>query len=134
MHSTYVLDSFAILALLEGEEAGKEVEKLLRQAQQGKAHLLMTWVNVGEVIYTVERRYGREKAYQVLALLELSPVEFVPVDRTLALRAASIKATHSIAYADTFAIALAMEKNAVVVTGDPEFKQVANAVQILWLG
>ena len=36
-------------------------------------------------------------------------------------------------YADAFAIALAQELNATIVTGDPEFRSVEKIVDILWL-
>jgi len=36
-------------------------------------------------------------------------------------------------YADCFAAALAKDRKAHVVTGDPEFKQVEQEVQVLWV-
>lgn len=129
----YVLDSFAVLALLGKETGSKEVSRLLRQAQEEKVHLLMTWVNVGEVAYIVERRWGRGRLYQVLGTLEATKIEFVPVERDLALKVAGIKAEHPLAYADAFAAALAAQRKAVLVTGDPEFKVLGEIVPILWL-
>jgi len=133
MSEPFVLDSFAILALL-GKEAGSDkVSLLMRQAREKKVHLLMTWVNVGEVAYIVERRWGKSQLYQVLGTLEATKIEFVSVERELALLAASIKAKHPLAYADAFAAALAMQKGAALVTGDPEFKALENALTIHWL-
>lgn len=37
------------------------------------------------------------------------------------------------AYADCFAAALARTRNAELVTGDPEFKEVEGEVKIAWL-
>ena len=133
MPETYVLDSYAVLTLLQGEQAGKRILDLLRQAQAREVRLLMTWINVGEILYIVERRRGKGEAYRALALLEESPIDIVPVDKTLALRAASVKATYPMAYADAFVVALAMEENAKVVTGDPEFHKVSGMVDIEWL-
>ncbi len=133
MVETYVLDSFAILALLKGEVGGEQVSQLLQRAREGKARVLMTWVNVGEVAYIVERRWGKERAYQVLATLEATGLEIIPVGQELALKAAGIKAAYPLAYADTFAAALAMGTGAVLVTGDPEFEQLEGSVRIQWL-
>ena len=55
----------------------------------------------------------------------------VTEDRVFA--AAHIKANYSVSYADAFAIALAQELNAAIVTGDPEFQAVEKIVRILWL-
>ena len=133
MSNAYVLDSYAVLALLGGETGSDEVSRLLRQVQEGKAHLLMTWVNAGEVVYIVQRRWGRGRAYQALATLEAAGIQMVSVERELALAAAHIKAEHPLAYADAFAAALAMNTGAILVTGDPEFRVLKDAVSIHWL-
>lgn len=48
--------------------------------------------------------------------------------------AAEIKARFPLAYADAFAVATAIRHNARIVTGDPEFAQVSDMVEIVWLG
>jgi ribonuclease VapC len=133
MSDVYVLDSYAVLALL-GDEAGAEgVKTVLKRVQQGTARVLMSWVNVGEVAYIVERRQGKEKVHQVLGRLEATEVELVEIGRELALKAAAIKADYPLAYADAFAAALAIKVAGVLITGDPELESVAGVVDIKWL-
>jgi ribonuclease VapC len=36
-------------------------------------------------------------------------------------------------YADAFAVVSAMEHTAILVTGDPEFRQVEHLVRIIWV-
>ena len=133
MSDVWVLDNYAVLALLQNEVGSDEVLRLLTQAQDGTARVLMTWVNVGEVFYIVARRWGREKALQTLGMLEATTMEIVDVDRQLALAAAEIKTRHPLAYADAFATALAMTQDATLVTGDPEFRNVEDIVRVHWL-
>ena len=133
MSESFVLDSFALLALLGGEPGGDAVADLMQQAQEGETRLLMTWVNIGEVAYIVERRWGMERLHTALAIVEATALETVPVERELALMAAHIKAEHAIAYADTFAAALAQRAGATLVTGDPEFKLLDDVLDIHWL-
>lgn len=133
MTETYVLDSFAVLALLGKATGSGRVSQLLHQAQRQEVYLLMSWVNAGEVAYIVERRWGKERFYQVWATLEATRIEMVPVGRELALAAASIKAEHPLAYADAFAAALALKRQAWLVTGDPEFERLEGTLPILWL-
>ena len=133
MNDTFVLDSFAVLALLGAELGSDQVATLLRQAGDRDTRLHMTWINMGEVAYIVERRYGKERLHAVLALLEATALQMVPVGRELALLAAHIKAEHSIAYADAFAAALAQHMSATLVTGDPEFRLLESIVDICWL-
>ena len=133
MSERYVLDSFAVLALL-GKEPGSEiVNEILKKAQAAKAEVWMTWVNVGEVAYIVERRWGKARVYQVLGTLEATAVEIEEAERELALAAAEIKAGHPLAYSDAFAAALVLREEAVLVTGDPEFKQLEDTLSIEWL-
>ncbi len=133
MDDTYVLDSYAVLAVLGSEPGSDKVRTLLQKAEQEDVTLRINWVNVGEVAYIVERRWGKEKVYQAVATLQATAVEIVCVGRELALRAAAIKAEHPLAYADAFAAALAMETEGILVTGDPEFARLEKMVRIQWL-
>ena len=132
MADSYVLDSFAILALLNDEPGSDQVSALFKRSR-ADAQLLMSWINVGEVAYIVERRWGAGRVQQVLGLLEATGIHMVAVERELALGAAHLKAVHPLAYADAVAAALARQTEATLVTGDPELRVVEGTVQILWL-
>jgi predicted nucleic acid-binding protein len=131
----YVLDSYAILAYLEAETGSQRIMDLLETATQHKCHLYMCTVNLGEVMYIVERGRGIPKAQETLARIDELPIEIVDVDRALTLSAAHFKMDCPIAYADCFAAALAQIKNAILVTGDPEFHKIKpdHYLEIEWL-
>lgn len=84
----------------------------------------MSVVNLGEVVYIIERERGLPKAQETLARIDELPIHIVNVDRTLTLAAAHLKMDCPIAYADCFAAALSQIKNANLVTGDPEFRKI----------
>ena len=130
-----VLDSHALFAFLEGEAGGEIVEALLEQALENGCALYMSIVNLGEVIYIVERERGLAKAQQVLALIDELPIKVVDADRQCSLAAAHIKAHWPIAYADCYAAALCQVTDAVLVTGDPEFVplEAAGIVKVNWI-
>jgi len=131
----YVLDSFALLAHLEDEERGVKVTEILKNAQQSdKIILYISVVNLGEVYYITMRERGDLKAREVLALTKMLPIQIINVDLDLTLKASRLKAKYPVAYADCFAAALATEKDARIVTGDPEFKKMEREVKIEWLG
>jgi predicted nucleic acid-binding protein len=129
----FVLDSFALLSYLNGEPGAARMVDLLTQARDGKNRLLLCVINLGEILYTVERRRGLTKAQQTQALLESLPIEEVPADRSLVLDAAHIKANYPISYADAFAAALAERESATVLTGDPEFEALEGRIKVEWL-
>lgn len=131
----YVLDSYAILAYFEAEAGSEQVRRLLEAADEGTCRLFMCVVNLGEVMYIVERERGLPKAQETLARIDELPISIIDVDRTLTLSAAHIKMDCPIAYADCFAAALAQLKKAFLVTGDPEFHKLKSdyKLPIQWL-
>ncbi|MBI4289157.1 MAG: type II toxin-antitoxin system VapC family toxin [Chloroflexi bacterium] len=131
----FVLDSFALIAFFESAKGGIAVRRLLEQASRAECELLMSIINVGEVLYITEREQGLVEAQDVLALIDALPIRILHADRAQTLAAARIKAQWPLSYADCFAAALAKLNGAAVVTGDPEFKQleVASIVPISWL-
>ena len=130
-----VLDSYALIAYFEGEAGSEQVKKLLEQAVTGECQLFMSVVNLGEVLYIVERERGLPQAQRTLARIDELPISIIDADRHLTLAAAHIKAQCPIAYADCFAAALAQTKEAALITGDPEFKraEIDAMLPILWL-
>jgi predicted nucleic acid-binding protein len=132
--TSFVLDSYALLAYLQDEPAGSSrIEKLLDNAKRGKCRLFLSLINLGEILYIIERRGGIAKAQDALALIRQLPVEIPLVNEQTVFTAAHIKANHAISYADAFVVATAIQENASVVTADPEFQSVETVVQIEWL-
>ena len=129
----YVLDSYALLAYLRAEPGGDEVKGLLEEVQKGQAEIYLSLINLGEVAYIVERRRGTAVADEVIERVHSLPVLITDVDKKRVLDAAHIKANHAISYADAFAVALAKELDAPVITADPEFRKVESLVQVFWL-
>ena len=131
----FVLDSYALLAHLESGNGEQHIGDLLQRASQGTCKLLMSVVNLGEVLYLTERRRGWPKALELFAYTDELPIQVIDANRTQILAAAHIKASWPLAYADCFAAALAKLNGAAVVTGDPEFKQLESdgLISVSWL-
>ena len=128
-----VLDAHALLAFFRGEDAGVPVKELLHKAATADRPLHMTEVNYAEVKYMLLKKDGAETWDQAAEVLKSLPVEFHPATRALADTAAGFKARFKISLADAFAAALAKEKKAELVTGDPEFKPLEKEIKINWL-
>jgi predicted nucleic acid-binding protein len=129
----YMLDSFALLAYLNNEPGKPRVEAVLALAENRGCHVRMCWINLGEVLYNVERRRGITAAQRTLLLAESLPLTLLETTRELVLDAAHIKASYPLSYADAFAVAAALHQKATVLTGDPEFKSVEQLVKVEWL-
>ena len=129
----YILDAFAFMAYLENEPGAERIETILKDVQAGKAHAYISIINLGEIIYNTERRYGLAKAQDTLALIQRMPIEVLPADNQTVLAAAHIKANHPISYADAFVVVAAQKLNGIIMTGDAEFQDITELAQIEWL-
>ncbi len=129
----YVLDAFAFIAYLENEPGATQIEKIIQDAGAGKCNVFISIINLGEILYGIERRYGFTKAQDTLALITKMPIEILLANNQTVLAAAHIKANHPISYADSFVVVAAQKINGIIMTGDPEFEEVAELVQIEWL-
>lgn len=130
---SYVLDSYAVLAYFQAERAGLKVKDLLKQAKNGDMLTFLSMINVGEILYIIGRKLGDDVAMDILQDVLHLPIQLAEVTMDRVIAAAHVKTHYAISYADAFAIGLAQELNATVVTGDPEFKQVESLVSLLWL-
>jgi predicted nucleic acid-binding protein len=128
-----VLDSFALIAFLRGEVGEEKVAALLERAGLRDEPVQMTEVNYAEVKYIVIRKDGKDRWDEIARELPALPIEFHPATRALADTAADFKARHKLSIADAFAAALAKERKAELITGDPEFKALGKEIKIGWL-
>ena len=128
-----VLDSFALIAYFRDEAGAETVESLLVAAGKKDAPLHMTDVNYAEVKYSIVKKDGAEAWAEAAKILQGLPIDFHSTNRALADTAADFKARFKMSLAAAFAAALAREKKAELVTGDPEFKALAKEIKITWL-
>ena len=133
-----MFDSWAILAWLQGEPAGMTVEALLAQSSRRPGLAGWSSINAGEVYYHLARRRGLElaDAFWRDAVSARLPLRLYSVTEARVRRAAGLKARLPIAYADAFALALALELRQTLVTGDSEIRHSAAeaGITLHWLG
>jgi len=131
--TSYVLDSFALLAYFQAEPGGKQVKDLLKEASAEKTSAFLSAINIGEILYITERKLGRDSAENILKDIFRLPLKLADASMDRVIGAAHVKARFPVSYADAFVIALAQEIEATIVTADPEFKKVESLASILWL-
>jgi len=112
------LDSWSILAWLDGEQpALSRVEDVLASRP------VVSWVNLVEVYYRVERDHGRSAGDETLAALRARFAPDLPGTARM-VEAARLKAVAPIALGDCFALATAAAHGLVLLTGDPEILEI----------
>jgi predicted nucleic acid-binding protein len=128
-----VLDSWAVLAYLDGEPAAQDVRQVLRTARGRQMVVLLSLIAYGECVYVIEREQGLQRAQRAIGIIDQLPLHVAPADRPLVFEAAHVKARYPLSYADAFSVALAKRTHGRVMTGDPEFKAVEPEIAIHWL-
>jgi predicted nucleic acid-binding protein len=126
-----VLDAWALLALIFKEEpAAGAVKEFFRDEAGSRASVHISWINLGEVYYTIARRKGLDAAEAVLNEIQMLPVRLQVPSKADILAAATVKSKHNVSYADAFAVSLAQKINGTIVTGDPEIILLKDVVTI----
>lgn len=128
-----VLDSWAVIALLEGKPAGEQVASLILSAQTQNVPIFISIINAGELWYILAREVSESEANQSIESLINMGIAIENINWEITLKAAWFKTTHRLSYADCFAAALAYSKDALLVTGDPEFKQLESQINLYFL-
>jgi uncharacterized protein with PIN domain len=114
------LDSWAILAWLDGEEpALSRVEEALA------ARPVVSWINLVEAYYRVERDQGRAAADETLRDLRAAFALDLPGTARM-IEVARLKARATIALGDCFAVTTAAAHDLALLTGDPEIIDLAD--------
>lgn len=128
-----VFDSWAVLALLRGEPASERIKPYWDEATG-----VISVVNYTEVLYQIIRESGHAAAYTFSdeVLRPDSRLRVILATPALARRAAEVKAVGGISLADAFAAALTIDKEGILLTGDPELQRAADrwGFALDWLG
>ncbi|MCP4667371.1 MAG: type II toxin-antitoxin system VapC family toxin [Deltaproteobacteria bacterium] len=129
-----LLDSFAMIAYLNKERGFHRVRDVMSMARKSGDAILINEMNVGEVFYILSRKRGPKEAdYFLETILAALPVSTVSNGFDDVIDAARIKSEYPLSYADCFVAATARKRNAVILTGDSEFRKVEHLVSIEWL-
>lgn len=127
----YVLDSYALLAMLEDQAGAERVAEIISLPSGA---VFLSVVNLGEVLYIVERRRSKQAANEVAgAVVATDEIRLVDATFERTQIAANVKARGGLSYADCFAVALAQETGGTIVTGDPEYAKVEKEIRVEWL-
>jgi predicted nucleic acid-binding protein len=129
----YVFDASALVALVEGKPGAQKVTDLLKQALRGRAEIIMSAVNYGEVFAAVLRTRGEDAAAIAMNALAPLPIRLIDATPQQAMRAAEVKSKYKLYYADSFAAALAIQHKATLVTSDSDFRRLSHTLHVVWL-
>jgi len=111
-----VLDSWAVIAVWWNEPPGPNVVARVGAAD----HVLMSWINLGEVLYREARRTGDPSGTTARVKRFADTIHAEAPNPQRVIEAALWKSRGGLSYADAFAAATAAHHGAPLLTGDPE--------------
>jgi len=122
--SAFVLDTSAVLAVLNGEDGLETVTSLLRRAEEDLVTVYLPFMALMELEYLLLRSTTPEETRHVLALVGAWPVRQAESDEEWRHLAALVKSTAAVSVADAWNAALALRHAARLVHKDPEYEAV----------
>jgi predicted nucleic acid-binding protein len=119
--SGYVLDTSALLTVLNNEPGVEAVLDVLEAAGSGEVRVYLPFMALMELEYLSLRQRSREATRGILTLVEAWPVEIEESTQEWRHEAARVKAIASISLADAWICGLACLMDAELVHKDPEY-------------
>ena len=130
---TYVFDASALFGFLQTKPGANKVNELLKNALRGRADILMSAVNYGEVYGGILREHGLDRAVATMSAVHPLPIRLMEATPQRAFRAGDVKYKYKLYYVDSFAAALAIEYKATLVTSDSDFRRLGHGFPTVWL-
>ncbi len=122
----FLLDTSALLTLIEDEDGAARVEQSMREGS-----VIITWLSLLEVYYITLQERGQAEAERRHALLKSLPVTLLwQIDEPMLLTAARLKASYRLSLADTLIAACAIRQGATLLHKDPEFAALAEQLRM----
>ncbi len=133
MHRAYLLDTSAILALTDNEEGADTVEEFLEKAKREQLSLHFSAMTAMELYYVSLGERGEQEANRLLLLVRALPVTELPLEDSLIVPAAKLKARYKVSVADAWIAATAEVHNLILIHKDPEFERLKEGLSLLSL-
>ena len=121
---TVLVDSWAWIEYFKGSQLATKAKEIIESSQK----ILLSTINASEIYHFLLKNNPAEAEKLIKFVLSSSFV--IPIDSSIALKAAKIKYDKKIGLADSIVIATAEENNAQILTGDGDFKEMKNVIYI----
>jgi predicted nucleic acid-binding protein len=122
---TVLIDSWAWIEYWRGGPSSAKAAEYI----EGSDMALASTINLTETFFWVLDHYGEKKAEEKRETLK-KRCFLIPVDERISVEAARLKQSLKTSLADSLILATARGREAKVVTGDPDFRKIPDAIFI----
>jgi len=122
----YLLDTSALLTLIEDETGAERVEQVLTEGE-----VCLPWLVLLEAYYVSLQERGQAEADRRYALAKQLPATIMwETDEPVLLTAARLKTAYHLSLADAIIAAFAIQEGAILLHKDPEFEALTGQVSL----
>jgi predicted nucleic acid-binding protein len=122
----YLLDTSALLTLIEDEAGAERVEEVLTEGE-----VSLPWLVLLEAYHVSLQERGQAEADRRYALAKQLPATIMwETDEPALLTAARLKAAYHLSLADAIIAAFAIQEKAILLHKDPEFEALTGQVSL----
>lgn len=125
----YVLDTSAVLTLLQDEAGTEQIVAILSEHIQNKCIAMISVLTLVELYYKFNRKYDVATADKIINNIMALQLIVQDFDQSVVAIAGQFKTTGALSFADACIGALAKNEQAILVHKDPEFAILANFIQ-----
>lgn len=123
---SYVLDTSAVLTLVEEEAGADRVEQVITEEEA-----TLPWLTLLEAYYISQQERGKAEADRRYALMKRLPATILwNVDEPITLTAARLKAVYRLSLGDAIIAAYAIQNESTLLHKDPELEALAGQVDL----
>lgn len=127
---SYTLDTSAVLAYFLDEPGVNEVKEILKQAEDRKGEVYVSFMTFMELLYRIWKLNGEHQAKKTYLLLRGLPVQEIGHSERLLVTAARLKVNYPISVADSWIAATALSTDTTLVHKDPEIENLSNIIKM----
>jgi len=127
---SYTLDTSAVLAYFLDEPGVNEVKKILKQAENKKAEVYISFMTFMELLYRIWKLNGEHQSKKTYLLLRGLPVQEIVYSERLLVTSARLKANYPISVADAWIAATAFSTDTTLVHKDPEMENLGDIIKM----
>lgn len=128
-----VFDAFSLLTFLEDGSDAQLIRDLFIKAEDKKARIKVTSLNLSEVWNVIATAKSHEKADRIIKDLCNMPIEIIDVDWKLSQIAALLSSKTGLPIVSCIAPALAKISKGELVTGNSNLIPLGELIKIIWL-
>ncbi|MFU8773964.1 MAG: PIN domain-containing protein [Anaerolineales bacterium] len=124
--STFVLDTSAVITILNQEDGWDLVYPLFDESKKNQAVLYLPFMVLMELEYLLLRKVSAEETMVIMSMVISWPIQIAESSSEWRHQAAMIKSDTALSVADAWIASLAQLHSAELVHKDPEYEQISN--------